>query len=477
MSGRDYKQLLKLHRENSVANEENFKIVSKLADKNLIKYKKVKYDLIKDFISERKKVAHTSLNKVQQLEDSSKAKKQSLLVKNHKLVWFKEFARLKSSLSKAEDDLDELFKAIETNLVDYAMLSTRDDDDFFDIKKDVKFTAERSYLDDFDIYRRALNNDLRKFRASTLDPVFNLNEDLRYYISVKRRREVKEPGSDHNDIKIVVKQVREQQNDVLRQLEEEFLECSAYIEQHLSGDLLNDEVRIQEGIPTEAVELNAPDNEFKELILNEFLIVDEKYNEKLALLDESHKDFLESHGGQFGGWSPTSHDIFQQIYEQYTFHNPALTNCTFTLRDLLFDRVKSVLEMYGVRVNRSDCVKHEEWLNVHKYNVQQRKLVVNEWREARRAILLKAEAIFEEAFEMIEMKREKKLEREKQMKIRQQLHEKMQQFREQKMKALEIQQHLDFMLEEERREAINVANEKERKRREALKQDVRIVSD
>ena len=68
MTGRDYRQLIKLHRESTAKNnDDNLRVLSKLADTNLVKYKQVQYELFKDFIGERKVAAESSLEKVKKL--------------------------------------------------------------------------------------------------------------------------------------------------------------------------------------------------------------------------------------------------------------------------------------------------------------------------------------------------------------------------------------------------------------------------
>ena len=92
----------------------------------------------------------------------------------------------------------------------------------------------------------------------------------------------------------------------------------------------------------------------------------------------------------------------------------------FSLRDLMFDRIRR-----RIRKDRSELVKHEESIDVLKYYQKQHKLIINEWNESRRSLLTKAEAIFSEAFELIEKQRVKNEEKEKQLRICNELYEKV----------------------------------------------------
>ena len=72
MTGRDYKNLMRLHRETKQfldpSNNENHRQLSKLVDSaqnvTLTKYQPVNYNLFKNFIQLRKEAAVDSLDKV-----------------------------------------------------------------------------------------------------------------------------------------------------------------------------------------------------------------------------------------------------------------------------------------------------------------------------------------------------------------------------------------------------------------------------
>lgn len=47
-----------------------------------------------------------------------------------------------------------------------------------------------------------------------------------------------------------------------------------------------------QGIPEEAFDLECPDMDFKASILQQFILIDEKYLERLASLEEQHNSVL-----------------------------------------------------------------------------------------------------------------------------------------------------------------------------------------
>ena len=139
----------------------------------------------------------------------------------------------------------------------------------------------------------------------------------------------------------------------------------------------------------------------------------------------------------------------------------------------MFDRIRRTFVFLnrGQR-SRADFVKHEEWSEASKYHQQQQKLIVHEWNESRRLLLEKAEAVFAEAFEMIDKQRVKMEEKEKQLKICNQLYEKVSRWRNQKLEALEIQQKIDDMIKRQNIEKLKIENEKKNRERQMQKRAV-----
>lgn len=477
MTGRDYKKLVKLHRETRIQmpnpNTENYKLMSKIADMNLVKYQPVNYDLFKNFIQERKTAATNSLVKVKNLEDESKHKKDSLFMKQHSVVWFKEWSKLLNQSKNIELELENFSKLFKHNSVDYVNLIANSD---FSIQNDQdSFTdlfTDLNKIDELENFTQNLQDELVKFKVKTICPINDLKEDLQYYLSKNTPQNLLRNAKQNELIKETIDQVKEQQGKVLKKLEEDF--------QVLNNDLNNllkqineSELYVNEGIPPEAFDLESPDEELKVSILNEFFIIDFKYKEKLEQLKEAHKNFL-NEPDEFGGWSQLEHEIFLHIYEQYHGHNVNLANCNFTLRDLMFDRMKRTFSLLkNLKIERAELVKHEEWTDGNKYYQQQYKLVINEWNEAKKALLIKAEAIFAEAFEMIERERVRKEEKEKQLKICNELYEKVTRWRNQKLEALEIQQKIDNLIKKQNAEKLKIERERENKRREKEKQAVK----
>ena len=166
MTGRDYKHLIKLHREskNLIDNSENHKIFSKLAENPMLtKYQPVNYDMFKDFISERKKAAEISLDKVKKIEDCSKFKKESLFLKYHSIIWLKEWLKLVNQYKIAELELENCLK-FEQNSIDY--INMNDDVDYnIEQNEDEEYFQVLNKLDEIEKYSNVLNDERIKFKV------------------------------------------------------------------------------------------------------------------------------------------------------------------------------------------------------------------------------------------------------------------------------------------------------------------------
>lgn len=136
----------------------------------------------------------------------------------------------------------------------------------------------------------------------------------------------------------------------------------------------------------------------------------------------------------------------------------------------MIDRLKRTF-----KTNRSELLKQEEWSDSSRYFQVQRKLIITEWTESKKALLIKAEAVFAEAFELIEREKIKRSEKEKQQKVCEQLYKKVSRWRDQKLEALEIQQKLDKMIKKKNMEKAKFERDRKNEKREREKQAVSIL--
>ena len=101
--------------------------------------------------AEKKFAAHKTLLKVKKIEQLSKQSKENTLIKQHKLVWNKEFIKLNNARKRANTDVDLHRKE---NAGDGSGCS-------------------RMYQH-FDDYEEELDTEFGKFKINTTEPVWNL---------------------------------------------------------------------------------------------------------------------------------------------------------------------------------------------------------------------------------------------------------------------------------------------------------------
>lgn len=169
------------------------------------------------------------------------------------------------------------------------------------------------------------------------------------------------------------------------------------------------------------------------------------------------------------GWNQSDQDMFQHIQDQYQSHTLSHLPPNVTQRELMIDRLKRTFKS----THRSDLLKQEEWSDASRYFQQQRRLIMGEWASAKRALLVKAEAVFVEAFEMVERERIERIEKDKQRRICEQLYEKVSWWRERKLEALDMEQRLARMEKRRKAEKARIEREKRNEKRQKDKQAVR----
>ena len=288
MTGRDYKKLVKLHRDTIQKTEtytnDSFRYLTKLIDNTSLikKYTPVDYDLYKNFINERKQAASNSLTKVKQLETNNKLKKENLFSQHHSVVWLKEWSKLDHQYKLNELELEDLFRLLELNSVDYVDLKdvnsvVNENDD----EVDQFFKDNNNPVDDLELYREKMYDERIKFKLNTVYPIKELKEDLEYYLRVTPVKDIREKNAEKNQqIFSMMNKVKNQQDKILINLDNEYDTLMSEIDD-INKEITQNELQVSEGIPEQAYTLESPDEELKISVLQEFLIIDFKYKEKL----------------------------------------------------------------------------------------------------------------------------------------------------------------------------------------------------
>ncbi|CAF1150912.1 unnamed protein product [Adineta steineri] len=422
MSANKDLRLNKLHRtrENSLTD------VVRVTDENIPKYRQVNYDAMRALINERKTSGKQALERVSKLQNESHHVREQAELKISREHWLNEQYKLNQQYRKYDNEhrtwLTEAFH-------DPDLLTL-----FHEITK----------------YRIWLEESSIQFRKTTVLPIVQLKEELQSNTITT---------DNIPDVMDALRVVEKEQKELIsildqeeKQLEEELKEFQHYIDE-------DDEINmIEEGIPDSVVQLPCPDDELRVTILQEFLIIDHKYRETLVDLDANYLNIVELENG---GWNIDEHETLVHLYEMYPV-------------DLRKRRtyIYNHFRRYYPNRSRQEMLTHEEWYNARTYYLKHKKMVLLEWKQARVALKLKAQSIFEEAFELQERLAQQHEEKMKQRVLCEQLANQVQRWREKQFEVLEMKRKLEESTRQAELEKIQQENERLQKHRQQMKEKI-----
>ncbi|PVD29952.1 hypothetical protein C0Q70_09213 [Pomacea canaliculata] len=394
------------------------------------KYKPVDYNRLKALTSEKKFASIKTSMKVKKIEEISKANKESSILKQHRLIWQKEFLHLQHLRRKIQTEVES------------------------HIRSNASSDICSHIYHDFEYQEASLSSAFDRFKQDTVEPVWNLRDDLRYWLT-ENREDLKlgdpEVIKKHAEIKETANSVTTQQAKLLEKLQHEQL-C---LEQELQSEelnqlcpsLLDKHAVVQEGIPFEALDLECPDNHLKASVLQEFLILDDKYSTRLEELQARHALALKMDDN--GRWSSNDHFIFVAIHDQYPRELP-------NRRTLLFNRLKRHLPAK----THAELSDHEDWWMDYKYLKERIKGLYSDWARDRRELLSKVKLIFQEAVlsHQLEELHSENIQRQRQ-------YCQVQEWREKKLEAMQLEAELEEQQRKLVEERLQAEQEEERKRR------------
>ncbi|KAL4222229.1 hypothetical protein ACF0H5_018266 [Mactra antiquata] len=408
------------------------------------KIKPVDYEKLRNLAAEKKFSAHKTLLKVKKFEHLSKQNKENHLLKQHKMVWQKEFIKLNSLRKRTQADIDHHVRA---NANDTGICA--------------------QIYEEFEDYQSRLETDFQNFRKATSDPVWELREDLQFWMQENMadlRLGAPDTVEKHGEIRQLVNTLKSQQKEVMEKLKHEQICLEQQLRLGEQGEFGNVNMykrpHIQQGIPEEAFDLECPDEDLKANVLKEFIVIDERYLDRLNNLEEDHQYTLSQ--GQFGGWTESDHTHFVAIYDQYPFD---LAN----RRMLIIDRIKRQIS----NKTRSDIVDHETWWDSFKFFNQRSKAIMTDWKRDRDELMDKTRAVFTEACVAHELEEVKLEYTKKQEALRDALYNQIKQWRDQKMEMQMIQAEIWEQQRADMQLRVQAEQEKESKRRQEEKKQIK----
>ncbi|XP_069717808.1 coiled-coil domain-containing protein 148 isoform X2 [Phaenicophaeus curvirostris] len=401
------------------------------------KYKPVDYKHLYELAAAEKRASAKIQLKIKRTEQVSKINKEQMLLKQHRQVWWQEHKRLSESRQKAEAEMKT----------------------FLD-----KESHKHSFLLDMKDLERELSQERDTYQRNTLIPIWQLKENVKLKLSGMQRYLLEEPclKSKFNPDEMLqqIKSEKKQQEANLAflvlgslALERELEDCKtkALVQsfEEKNGLFLE--------IPSALLSLECPYTDVKTLVLNEYRKLASGYWSKLQEVDEQLEDFHRN-----SGWKEEDQWVFQTVINQYP--------SGLQRRRILY---LDALQRYLPHKSRRELIAHEKaWCHYH-FIRKQRRVLLSNWAQARKAFLLKAVATAAEASAAHETEAELANARQKQQEICADLKAKVLQWKAQQEEAARLEAAVAARRKEKKDEEERLQEEQEMIRRAQEKYKVK----
>ncbi|NWI74088.1 CC148 protein, partial [Dryoscopus gambensis] len=325
------------------------------------KYKPVDYKHLYELAAEAKMASEKTQLKIEKTEQVSKISKEQMLLKQHRQVWWQEHKRLSESRQKAEGEMKT-------------------------------FLDEESHKNNFFFDLRDLEQKLSKerdtYQTNTFVPVWQLKEDLKLKLAKIQRYLSKESCQkpEINSVEVLqqIKFMKKQQKAILEGLILESLALERQLEEYKENALVHSSEE-KNGlfleVPPELLSLECPYPDLKTLVIDEYQELASGYWAKLQEVDQQLEALSRN-----SDWKEEDQWVFQTVINQYP-------SDLQRRRTLYLD----MLQRYLPHKSRQELVVHEKaWDRYHSVRNQRRVLLLN-WAQARKAFVLRAVATAAEA--------------------------------------------------------------------------------
>ncbi|KAM9287117.1 LOW QUALITY PROTEIN: coiled-coil domain-containing protein 148 [Morus bassanus] len=318
------------------------------------KYKPVDYKHLYELAAVEKMASAKIQLKIEKTEQVSKINKEQMLLKQHRQVWWQEHKRLNENRQKAEAEIKT-------------------------------FLDEESQKHNFFLDMRDLEHKLSKERdthqTNTVVPIWQLKENLKFRLTEMQCYISEESclKSKFNPVEMLqqIKFLKKQQKAILEFLILESLALERELEDYKTKALAHsfeEKNGLFLEVPSALLSLECPYPDLKTLIINEYQKLASGYWSKLQEIDQQLKVLHRNIE-----WKEEDQWVFQTVINQYP-------SDLQRRRTLYLD----VLQRYLPHKSRHDLVVHEKaWDHYHFIRNQRRVLILN-WAQARKAFLLKA---------------------------------------------------------------------------------------
>ncbi|XP_064370592.1 coiled-coil domain-containing protein 148 isoform X4 [Dromaius novaehollandiae] len=336
------------------------------------RYKPIDYKHLYELATEEKKASTKIQLKVKKMEQISKINKEQTLLKQHHQVWWQEHKRLSENRQKAEAE-------IQTFLDEGGQKY-----DFF--------------LDMWNLAHK-LSEERNAYQTSTVVPIWQLRENLKFRLSEMQRYPSEESCLTYKFNPAEVLQqidfVKKQQKAVLEFLNLESLALEKELEDSKTKHFLlqalaqsfEEENGLFHKVPSALLSLECPCPYLKTLVIDEYRKLASEYWSKLQEIDQQLNVIYRNMN-----WKDDDQWVYQSVLNQYP-------SDLQRRRTLYLD----ALQRYLPHKSRHDLIVHEKAWDHYRFTRNQRKLLILNWAQARKAFLLKAVTAVAEASAAREM--------------------------------------------------------------------------
>ncbi|NXJ92254.1 CC148 protein, partial [Corythaixoides concolor] len=401
------------------------------------KYKPVDYKLLYELAAEEKVASAKIRLKIKKTEQVSKINKEQMLLKQHQQVWWQEHKRLSENRQKAEAEIKS----------------------FLD-----EASHKHNFFSDMKDLEHKLSKERDTYQTNTVVPVWQLKENLNFRLSEMQcylsEESCLKSKFNLDEMLQQIKFVKKQQKAILEFLILESLALERELEDYKTKALVHsseEENGLFLEVPSVLLSLECPYPDLKTLVINEYRKLASAYWSKLQEIDQQLKVLCRN-----PEWEEEDQWVFQTVINQYP-------SDLQRRRTLYLD----VLQRYLPHKSRHDLVVHEKAWDCYRFLMNQRRVLVLNWAQARKAFSLKATRTVAEAAAAHETEVVLANTRQKQQEICADLKAKVLQWKAQQEEAAKLEAAVAARRKEKKDEKERLQKEKEIIRRAQEKEKVK----
>ncbi|POI35401.1 hypothetical protein CIB84_000848 [Bambusicola thoracicus] len=291
---------------------------------------------------------------IKKVEQISKVNKEQMLLKQHCQVWWREYKRLSENREKAEAEIQTL---LDEGSHKY---------DFF--------------LDMWDLEHK-LSQERDAYQTDTVAPIWQLRENLKFWLS-EMQHYITEDSSLRNKFSLAeklqqIESVKKEWTTVLEFLNLESLALERELQDYKIEAIVHgfeEKNGLFHEVPPALLSLEFPYPDLRSFVINEYRKLANEYWSKLQEIDQQLNVIFRN-----TDWKAEDRWIFQTVINQYP-------SDLQQRRTLYLDMLQRCLP----HKSRHELVTHEKAWNHYNFFKNQRRVLILNWTQARKAFFLKA---------------------------------------------------------------------------------------